>query len=122
MEIKLEVHADKCKEKIRQALVRGLQEGGSEVLAQIIRNTRVDTGQLKNSFQMIVDDEELKAVIGSPLENALWEEYGTGERAENGNGRKGFSGKPPSRAMSKAFTSKKHTAVQAVERNLKSLD
>lgn len=45
MEINLEVHADECKREIEKALIKALYEGGSEVLKQVIRNTRVDTGQ-----------------------------------------------------------------------------
>ena len=36
-----------------------------------------------------VDESKLEATIGNPMENAIWEEFGTGEYALNGDGRKG---------------------------------
>lgn len=87
--------------------------------AQILRSnvrdlTRVKTGQTKRSFDYMIASKggELEAKVGSPLENAIWEEYGTGEYALEGNGRKGgwyyedekgkghfTHGKTPSRAL-----------------------
>ena len=58
-----------------------------------------------------------EAIIGSSDQNAIWEEFGTGEHALQGNGRKGgwsyqdekgdwhyTTGKKPSRAFFKAYT------------------
>ena len=59
-----------------------LEECAGEMESQVKRNTRVDTGQLKSSWQHQVDNDEHKAVIGSPLENAIWEEFGTGDFAK----------------------------------------
>lgn len=132
--ITFETHADTCKEEIREAIIKGLLEGGGEVLSEVIRNTRVKTGQLKGSWQLVVDEDKLEAYIGSPLENAIFEEFGTGEYALEGNGRKGgwsyqdtkgkwhfTKGKTPSRALHNAFISKKTVAKKAVERKLKEL-
>lgn len=149
--VTIEIHADTCKEEIRKAIIAGLYEGGGEILSQVIRNTRVDTGQLKNSWQCKVDEDKLEATIGSPLENAIWEEFGTGEYALNGDGRKGgwyvpaeelsakaktkmqkriikgkefyfTKGKKPSRALSSAFTAKKRVAEKAIKRKLKEME
>lgn len=57
-----------------------LTEASGELVAEVARNSRVDTGQLKASWTGIVKGEE--AIIGSPLENAIWEEFGTGIHAE----------------------------------------
>lgn len=64
-----------------------------ELVKQTVRNIdkakAVDSGQLKGSFTYIVDESKGEAVIGSPLENAIWTELGTGEWAVNHNGRSG---------------------------------
>lgn len=64
----------------------------AQILKSNVRDlTRVKTGKTKRSFDYIVEDKgnELEAKVGSPDENAIWEEYGTGEYALEGNGRKG---------------------------------
>ena len=70
-----------------------LNEACGELQGQIVRNTRVDTGQLKASWQYVIEDNI--GYVGSELENAIWEEFGTGIHAEvvdgygTGVGRKG---------------------------------
>ena len=73
------------------AMDGALLEVSAELVSQTARNTAVDTGQLKGSWSANVtkDDEKYTAIIGSPLERAIWYEFGTGEYALNGNGRKG---------------------------------
>lgn len=69
-----------------------LLECAAEMVSQTARNTRVKTGQLKGSWKSEVHKTAngYEAVIGSPLEQALWEEFGTGEYALNKDGRKGY--------------------------------
>lgn len=68
-----------------------LYEAGGELQAQTMRNSRVDTGQTKGSYQYKVQEGtgESTAHVGSNLQNAIWEEFGTGEYALHGDGRKG---------------------------------
>lgn len=73
--------------QLQDKAIQFLNEAGGEMQAQAARNSRVDTGQLKSSWKYVVDESERKVVIGSPLENAIWEEFGTGEYAAEG-GRK----------------------------------
>lgn len=73
--------------KINSAALEWLEEAAGEIESQVKRNTRTDYGQLKNSWTHQVDRSMGEAVVGSPLENAVWEEYGTGEFAAGGNGR-----------------------------------
>lgn len=83
---------DNClliKANIEDAAIAFLHEAAGEITAQTMRNSRVDTSQTKGSYEYSVSASELKAVIGSSLENAVWEEFGTGEYALNHNGRKG---------------------------------
>lgn len=69
-----------------------LEAAAGEVESQAKRNSkvgRVNGGKTKNSFQHKVDDSKNIAYIGSNDENAIWEEFGTGEYALEGKGRKG---------------------------------
>lgn len=111
-----------------------LEECAGELESQVKRNTRVKTGKTKNSWQHHVDDEKHVATIGSNYENAIWEEFGTGEHALKGNGRKGgwtykdekgdwhhTNGKKPSRAFWKAFVALKNKIITRIENSLKGL-
>lgn len=60
-----------------------------ELVSATYRNTPKDTGQLKGSWAFKVDESKGEAVVGSPLENAIWTELGTGEWAAKRNGRAG---------------------------------
>lgn len=79
--------------EISDTVAAALNEIGGEIVAQVARNSRVDTGQTKNSFRYeehgSVMAQEERLYVGSDSENAIWEEYGTGEYAVNGDGRKG---------------------------------
>jgi hypothetical protein len=113
-----------------------LLECAAEMVSQTARNTRVKTSKTKNSWAAKVSktSDGYEAVIGSPEENAIWEEFGTGEYALKGNGRKGgwfyedekgdghFTyGKTPSRAFHKAYTSLKNAIIQKIQNSLKGL-
>lgn len=87
--IKLEDYTIEVTEGLKDQIIAFLYEAGGELEAQVKRNTKVGESQLKGSWTYIVDENELKVVVGSPLENAIWEEFGTGEYALEGNGRKG---------------------------------
>lgn len=111
-----------------------LEECAGELESAAKRNTRVDTGKTKSSWQHHVDDDTHTATIGNTSENSVWEEFGTGEYALNGNGRKGgwsyqdakgdwhhTVGKKPSRAFFKAFTSLKTAIINRIQNSLKGL-
>lgn len=73
-----------------------LEEVAGELESQIKKNSPVskvknDGSGLKNSWKHYVrkSGDGYTATIGSPLERALWVEFGTGEYALHGNGRKG---------------------------------
>jgi len=105
------------------AIEAALLEAAGELVSQTARNTRVDTGKTKGSWAADVraTSTGYEAKIGSPEQNAIWEEFGTGEHALGGNGRKGgwaytdrktgervwTFGKKPSRAFWKAFNTVK---------------
>lgn len=109
-----------------------LLEASAEIVAQTARHTPVDTGQLKGSWAADVDESKAEATIGSPLENAIWTELGTGEFALEGNGRKGgwryqddngewhfTKGKKPVRMLHNAFTKNKAKIVRRAEQIFK---
>ncbi len=86
--VKFEGMSDEVLTKFKQAAIAGLMEAAGEIEAQVKRNTSTDSGQLKGSWDNKIDESKMEAIIGSPLENALWEEFGTGEYALEGKGRK----------------------------------
>nr|DAP41995.1 MAG TPA: hypothetical protein [Bacteriophage sp.] len=80
----------KVEAALNDSIVAFLYEAAVEVEAQTkIAQTRVDTGHTKGEWTHYVDEDKGEAVIGNPRENAIWEEYGTGEYALKKNGRKG---------------------------------
>lgn len=123
---------------MEDAISAFLVEIGGEVQAQVVReydrNNRVKTGQTKGSWDYKVDESEHSVTIGSPLENAIWEEFGTGEYALNGDGRKGgwfyvdeqgkghfTHGKTPNRALHNAIETTKPKLQSALEAKLKGM-
>ena len=77
------------KAAINKASLNFLEEAAGLVEESAIDNTPIDTGQLKGAWAHRVDSTKGEAVIGNPLEYSIWVEYGTGEYALEGNGRKG---------------------------------
>ena len=65
-----------------------------EMAAMIIEGSAValcavDTGRLRDNIDYKVSKSEMAAYVGTNVEYAIYIEFGTGEFAENGNGRKG---------------------------------
>ena len=121
-------------EKINECGVKFLEEASGELEAQVKRNTKVDTGKTKGSWEHIVHEHKLEAEVGSRYKNALWEEFGTGIYALNGNGRKTkwvyktpdgkyhtTVGKKPRRALYNAYNSKKNQIINEARRRFKNL-
>lgn len=122
------------KNAIEAAAIKWLHEAAGEVQAQAMRNTRVDTGKTKQSWEYTVDTAAKKAVVGSNAENAIWEEFGTGQYALKGNGRKTpwsyqdrngrwhtTKGKQPTRAFFKAYTITKPKLKKSFENAMRGL-
>jgi hypothetical protein len=129
--VELVDYSKECKAAMKQALIKGLYEAVGELLSQTTQNTKVKTGKTKGSWKMAVDESSLEGYVGSNYENAIYEEYGTGEYALNGDGRKGgwfykdssgkwhhTYGKSPRRPLHKAFLSKKNQVINILQRNL----
>lgn len=108
------------KKAIREKAIAFLEEAAGEVQTAVHNASRVDTGETRGSYTHVVDESALEATIGSSEENAIWEEFGTGEYALHGDGRKGgwfytdkkghghfTHGKTPNRPLEKAFKATK---------------
>lgn len=132
--IQFEDNRVQVKEKIEGSILAFLMEIGGEFVSQTARNSRVRTGQTKGSWDYQIDEAEQTVTIGSPLENAIWEEFGTGEYALNGDGRKGgwyyvdekgdghfTHGKKPNRALWNALETLKPKITAAIESKLKGM-
>lgn len=126
------VHFENFSVRVEQMMndvaVSYLHEAAGEMTSQTAQNTRVDTGQLKGSWKYVVDEKQIVATVGSTLENAIWEEFGTGEYALHGDGRMGgwtyvddegkghhTYGKTPNRALENTFTSLKNALIRRAE-------
>lgn len=122
----------KVKDRLDSAMVSFLYEACGELEAQTKRNSKVKTGKTKGSYENAVDEAKLEGYVGSNYENAIWEEFGTGEYALNGDGRKGgwfyvdekgqghfTRGKEARRPLFKAFASLKGKITSRAEQILK---
>lgn len=84
----------KVTEAIEDALIAGLYEAAGELEARTVRNSRQghSYGGTKATalWDHRVNEGSMEASVGSQQEAGYWEEFGTGEHALNGNGRKGW--------------------------------
>lgn len=128
-------YTDSVIDEFNSIIDNWLEEASGELEAEIARLSRVDTGQTKDSYKHVVDTTKKEAHIGSNLENAIWEEFGTGEYAINGNGRKGgwwyrnskfglngdrrefvhTYGKTPNRPMVRAYLGKETRLISRIQ-------
>lgn len=82
-----------AKAVVDDTTIAWLHEVANEVTSHAQRNCKMeeDAGKrLKGSYANVVDDSKGEAKIGTPLEEGYWEEWGTGEYAAHGDGRKGW--------------------------------
>lgn len=94
---------------INEKAVQFITEGCAEIQSETQRTTPPTETQLKGSWDTSIDKTALIGKIGSPLESSLWNEFGTGSYAENGDGRKGWwvyvEGNSKSTRVSKTYAS-----------------
>lgn len=74
--------------KIESEIQNALEEACGALESQVKQNQRRKTGQTMDSWKHHVSMTEHAGYVGSNYENAIWEEFGTGKEALNGNGRK----------------------------------
>lgn len=133
--IKFEDYSDKVINAINREVLNALEEASGELEGQVKSNTKVKTSKTKNSWDHVVNEDKYEAYIGSNYENAIWEEFGTGIYAQNGNGRKDVpwvyqdedgkwhrtKGKKPRRALQRAFEGMKNTIEKYFKERFKNL-
>lgn len=82
-------------EQVKRQLDKAAQLGMEKVLRLVKAAAKsgapVDTGQLRDRINAVlkVVNGEVIGMVGSPEQYAIYVEFGTGEFAENGAGRKG---------------------------------
>lgn len=121
---------------IEERLKAAMEEVGGELTSQTQTASRVDTGQTKGSYTYKVasSGKEVSATVGSDYINAIYEEYGTGEYAVKGDGRKDpwtykdrkgvfhrTRGKTPNKPMEKAFLASRARIIKRIESILRGL-
>ena len=135
MSVKFTDNSIKVIDTINREVLNALEEASGELEAQVKKNTKVKTAKTKNSWTHKVDERKYEAYVGSNYENAIWEEFGTGIYAQNGNGRKDVpwvyrsedgkwhrtKGKKPRRALQNAFNSMKNSIKSFFEERLSNL-
>lgn len=122
MPVEFQDFSIQVKAALNEKTAQFLEEAASKVESAARRNSRVASGQLKGSWAHQI--AEHSATVGSPLENAIWEEFGTGEYAAGGDGRKGgwvyqdvageyhfTRGKTPNHTLQRAFDSTKNKII-----------
>lgn len=132
MSVEFEDNRVKVKDTLGDAAATFLYGACGMLEKQTKQNAKVKTGQTKGSYSYAVDEAELTGYVGSNYENAIWEEFGTGEYALNGDGRKGgwrymdekgnwhyTKGKRPRRPLFNAFASLKGRIVKLAEQIIK---
>lgn len=131
-------HTEEVQSLIADLAESSLEEACGELEAQVKRNNDpyVDTGQTKNSWQHKVTGSmmagEYRGQVGSDYMNAVWEEFGTGDYATKGNGRKGgwfyedewgighfTHGKKPRRHFQNAYDSMKNKLIKFIQDRFK---
>lgn len=130
MSLEFKDNSNAVKEMLERLCIAAVTEAGIELLEQVQKNTKVVTGRTKESWQMDTKEnsQSVAACVGSNYENAIWEEFGTGEYALHGDGRKGgwfyedakgeghfTKGKPPKRPLHNAFVLKKGTCERIIK-------
>ena len=87
MAVVFEDFSAKVKAAISENCEAFLIEATEEIASRAADNSPVDTGQLKGSWKTSVGGNT--GYVGSDVEHSIWQEFGTGEYALEGNGRKG---------------------------------
>lgn len=127
----------KFNDEMQKAVNKALFEVGTMIKSSAKQNAPHDMGQLRNSikFRTTGQGDVTNVTIGSTLEYAVYQEFGTGEFAENGVGRKGgwvytngkgvtkFTlGNKPTKFMRKAFRENKQRIQAKLEETLRGLE
>ena len=127
-------NSDEVKASFRRTAIAWLHEACGELASAVRNNQRVRTGRTRQSWRYVVEEDRLEGYVASDAENAVYEEFGTGEYALNGNGRKGgwfyrdekgvghfTRGKKPQRPLYKAYMSLKNVIIASARERFKGM-
>ena len=84
-DVKFEDYSVKVKAAINKASIAFLHTAGHEVESHAKRDCKMALegdavgNDLRGSYRSVVDERKGEAMIGSPMEAAYWEEFGTAE-------------------------------------------
>lgn len=87
MEIEVVDHSGEIGKELRATLLRALERCGSQAEGYAKDLAPYDTNRLKNSITHQVNDDEMSVIIGTDVEDGVYQELGTGIYAEGGGGR-----------------------------------
>ena len=90
MSVEFEDFTIKVTEAMEEAALQFLEEAANEIQAAAQRNSDFAPRSLKGDWKNNIDSGKMEAKVGHPKELAVWMEFGTGEHALNGDGRKGY--------------------------------
>ena len=94
MSVEFQDYTIKVTEAMSEALIGGLSEAAGEIQARAKRNSRpghsYGNKPAAELWEYRVNEADMEAQVGSPYEAGYWEEFGTGEHALHGDGRKGW--------------------------------
>lgn len=134
MDIHIETHEDEVIMKFKQDAVAWLHEACGELVSAVRNNQRVRTGRTRQSWRYVIDEEQLEGCVASDSENAVYEEFGTGEYALDGNGRKGgwwyvdekgvghfTRGKRPQRPLYKAYMALRNVIIASAQERFRDM-
>lgn len=88
---RFEDYTKRTKRELRKVSFKALTRVGNLISSQCQALAAVDTGELRDSIQSIVKEYggDVRVFVGTNVEYSVFVEFGTGEFAENGLGRKG---------------------------------
>lgn len=125
----LEWNGDDLLKNLSIEVNEGVRKGLETLRGSTYDLSRVDTSRTRDSYYHTQEESGLvfTGEIGSPDMNAIYEEFGTGEYAENKDGRKGgwvypkdgqfyFTyGKTPNKPMRRAYSKEEANVIQMLE-------
>ncbi|MHD0286849.1 HK97-gp10 family putative phage morphogenesis protein [Weissella tructae] len=127
----------KFNDQLQKQVNKTMFEVGATVKASAVKNAPNDQGGLRRSikYRTTGTGDETKVTVGSNLEYATYQEFGTGEFAENGKGRKGgwaykdpktgkriFTlGNKPTKFLRRAFRDNKQRVETKIANDLRGL-
>lgn len=135
--VKVTINVDKIKTRVMVTAKKATTEMAKDIRGATQDNSRVDSGKTRGSYnyrsRYRMREKRAISWIGSKSMNAVYEEFGTGEFAENKDGRKGgwvyynekdgkfyFTyGKSPNKPLRRAVSEKKDNLADITARLFK---